>query len=540
MAELVSDHADHVREIERKYEAPEGAVLPDLTGAHGVASAEARGVVTLDAIYYDTADLRLAAAGVTLRRRTGGDAGWHLKLPVGPDTRDEIHAPLSDTVPERLTALVRSRTRGAELVPVVRLRTERDVRELLDAEGEPLAEAAVDRVTAQRLAPGEVRQALWTEAEVELAPGRNPAVLDEVERLLLAHGLRRSDAPSKLARALAETEPGEGAAPTAGSTAEKPKKARKARKAKAKPKPKGKSKGRAGATAADEILAYARAQVAAVIELDPAVRRDQPDAVHRMRVATRRLRSAFATHRKVLDRAATDPLRAELKWLAGELGVDRDHEVLTERLTARVDALPDTLLLGPVRARLRAWATAGRMSARERTLAALDSDRYLALLTALDAVLADPPLRPAAQQPAAAVLLRAVRKDYERLAARVERALALPPGPERDRALHEARKAAKRARYAAEAARPALGKPAKRFARRVKAVQQVLGDHQDAVVARGTLRDLAIKAHGAGETAFTWGLLHGQEEARAAERERELPAVWRKAVKAARPRKLGA
>ncbi|NEC18162.1 CHAD domain-containing protein, partial [Streptomyces parvus] len=102
-------------------------------------------------------------------------------------------------------------------------------------------------------------------------------------------------------------------------------------------------------------------------------------------------------------------------------------------------------------------------------------------------------------------------------------------GPERDTAMHEARKAAKRARYAGESARPALGKPAKRFAKRVKAVQSVLGDHQDSVVAREALRALAIEAHAAGETAFTWGLLYGQEEAAAEARERELPEVWARA-----------
>jgi CHAD domain-containing protein len=122
-----------------------------------------------------------------------------------------------------------------------------------------------------------------------------------------------------------------------------------------------------------------------------------------------------------------------------------------------------------------------------------------------------------------------VLKEYDRLAARMDRALALPEGEERDRAMHDARKAAKRARYAAEVARPALGKAAKRFGKRMKAVQSVLGDHQDSVVAREALRELAVRAHAAGETTFVWGLLHGREEARAAAREAELPGLWTKA-----------
>ena len=80
-------------------------------------------------MYFDTADLRLARAGITLRRRKGGsDAGWHLKLPVAADSRDELRVPLGRarrTPPAELTALTRVYTRGATLLPVVRLRTRR-------------------------------------------------------------------------------------------------------------------------------------------------------------------------------------------------------------------------------------------------------------------------------------------------------------------------------------------------------------------------------------------------------------------------------
>jgi len=126
-----------------------------------------------------------------------------------------------------------------------------------------------------------------------------------------------------------------------------------------------------------------------------------------------------------------------------------------------------------------------------------------------------------------------------RLAVRVHHALELPPGDERDHTLHDARKAAKRARYAAEAAHPALGGPAGRFARRMKAVQSLLGEHQDAVVARDALRTLAVQAHAAGEQTFTWGVLHGREEAAAAEAERRLPEVWRRASRPKVRRALG-
>ncbi|MFJ2075292.1 CYTH and CHAD domain-containing protein [Streptomyces anulatus] len=496
--------ADTKREIERKYEATDDTRLPDLTRAAGVDRTVHHGLTELDAVYYDTADLRLAADALTLRRRTGGaDEGWHLKFPVATGIRDEIREPLADTLPPPLAALLRSRVRHAEITPVVRLLSARDVHHLTAADGTLLAEVSIDRVRAERLAgEGTGTTAVWTEIEVELADDGDPAILDAVEKRLRKAGVRPADSASKLARALAETAPEHRGK---------------------RPEPDGPR------TAGDHVLAYVREQIRTIVDLDPAVRRDLPDSVHRMRVATRRLRSTFKTHRKILDREATDPLGAELKWLAAKLGLDRDQEVLDERLGSRIEALPATLTLGPVRGRLRAWSAARRTGSRRRIIDVLDGKRYLDLLDALDALSADPPLRPAAGRAPGKALTRAVLKDYERLATRVGHALGQPPGPERDAALHEARKAAKRARYAGEAARPALGKPAKRFTKRVKAVQTVLGDHQDSVVAREALRMLAIQSHAAGETAFTWGLLYGQEEAAAEARERELPEVWARA-----------
>ncbi|MEU6980480.1 CYTH and CHAD domain-containing protein [Streptomyces sp. NPDC046371] len=494
--------AETKREIERKYEATEKTAVPDLVGTGGVAAVRDEGVTELDAVYYDTPDLRLAADALTLRRRTGGaDEGWHLKVPVAAGIRDEIRAPLTETLPASLAGLLRSRVRGTRVVPVVRLRSSRDVRLLLDADGRPLAELSVDTVRADRLTG--TGEATWTEIEVELADDADEALLDAVEKRLKKAGIRPSAAPSKLARALEET----------GAPAPRPADA-----------------GGAPGSAGHAVLAYVREQADAVVAFDPAVRRDLPDAVHQMRVACRRLRSTFKTYRKVLDRAVTDRLGEELKWLAGELGAARDEEVLTARLTARLDELPSTLRLGRVRARLRARAVRRTEDARRTVLVALDSPRHLALLDALDALLADPPLRAAAAHDAPEVLARAVRKDFARLAGRVEHALALAPGHERDLALHAARKAAKRTRYAADAARPVLGKPAKRFAKRVKAVQSLLGEHQDSVVARAALREIAIQAHTAGETTFTWGLLYGREEAAAAARERELPGLWERAA----------
>jgi CHAD domain-containing protein len=109
----------------------------------------------------------------------------------------------------------------------------------------------------------------------------------------------------------------------------------------------------------------------------------------------------------------------------------------------------------------------------------------------------------------------------------------MPPGPARDVALHQARKSARRARYAAEAASPAVAKKARRFAKQMKKVQSVLGDHQDAVIARQAARDLGIGAHLAGENAFTYGLLYERETHQATRLQAEARRLWKRS---SRPR----
>jgi CHAD domain-containing protein len=530
------------RETERKYELPSSADLswlPGLERVKGVATVVDSGTEELDAVYYDTADLRLFRSAVTLRRRTGGaDAGWHLKLPLAGDSREEIRAPLAADLPQPLLDLTRSRTRGAELTPLVRIRTERAVWRLADAEGAALAELAVDTVRAESLR-AQGPPTAWRELEVELAGDETgPALLDAVEADLLERGLARAQSPSKLARALEETGAAsagdrDGSTDRTGSAGDRDRPADRTGSAGDRDRP-----ARPGRSAGEQVLAYVREQVEALTAHDPAVRLDRSDAVHKMRVACRRLRSCLRSYRAVLNREVTDPVRDELKWLAGELGAERDQEVLRERLTHGVEALPRELVLGPVAARLQVWGAGRGDETHRRTLDALESPRYLALLDTLATLVQKPPLRAKAGGKADKVMAKAVLKEFHRLAERVDDALSLPPGDEREAALHNARKAAKRVRYAAEAARGAVGKPAKRLGRSVKAVQSVLGDHHDSVVARATLRDLAVAATAAGESGFTWGLLYGREEAVAAAREREARTLWQSASKPALRKRL--
>ncbi|SHM22201.1 CYTH and CHAD domain-containing protein [Cryptosporangium aurantiacum] len=494
-----------IREIERKYELPDGVAIPSLDGLPGVEADSAADVFQLEAVYYDTPDLRLATHRVTLRRRTGGDdAGWHLKLPAGTDGRDEIHWPLgraSRTVPAELAGLVAAYTRGRALEPVARIRTKRTRRRLRDTAGSVLAEVVADEVAGQTLGR-ESTVSSWSELEVELAGGHRD-LLDTVEARFRSAGVRRSESASKLARVLG-TQP-------AGRWG---------------------TKRRRRATVGELVVDHLRQQVETMLEYDPRVRRDEPDSVHKMRVATRRLRSALQTFGTVVDRPATRAVTDELKWLAGVLGEARDLEVLRASLDKKIASTPDELVVGPVQARVTGHLAHQQAEARDHVLEALNGKRYFALLDALDALVDEPPLTRKARRPAGRALPKTLRRNHRRVTRRLNAAATLPTGADRDVELHEARKAAKRARYAGELSRPALGKTAKRYASAMEDVQEELGAHQDSVVARQVLREIGMQAHLAGENGFTFGLLHRGEQAAADAVEERIPAV-RKAVRAA-------
>lgn len=519
-------------EREIKLDVPEGVELPTLEGLPGVAEVRTE-VVDLEAVYFDTADLRLLRNRVTLRRRAGGpDEGWHLKRPLPGGDRSETRLPLgrsTRTVPAELRRPVQVHVRTGTLVPVATLRTRRAVHRLVAADGTVLAEVADDAVDGTVGSPARPRGrshshshsdegdaaggvprggagSAWREWEVELVGGDDALLTAARERLLSAGAVPAGHA-SKVGRLLRS------AVPDAGQ-----------------PAPERTSGLRAG-TAGDVVWRHLAAQVAELQALDPLVRTDEPDAVHRMRVAARRLRSVLRTYRRVLDRAATDPLRVELDALGEVLGPARDAEVLHARLAALVDEQERELVLGPVERRLRDRARAQRRAARDAVAGHLGSERYLRLLDDLDALLAAPPWRPKARAKAGKVLPRGVAKVWRDAVGRVERVDRAADDGARDAALHEARKAVRHVRYAAELAAPGLGKPVARFAARVEDVQDALGEHQDGVVARKALRAIGIEAHLAGENAFTWGLLHGRERERAARARTDFRRAWRKAVR---------
>jgi CHAD domain-containing protein len=285
--------------------------------------------------------------------------------------------------------------------------------------------------------------------------------------------------------------------------------------------------------AGEVVLAYLDAQAAKIGVLDLAVRRDKPDAVHKLRVTVRRLRSALQSFTPIVPEAETEHLRAELKWLGGVLGAARDHEVLAEHLHAGLKAVPMELVLGPAQARVTAHFAPLEASSRRAVLDALDSARHRALRAELGALLDSPPLTPGAAEPAGKALPPAVGRAYRRTDRRMRRAGRIPAGQAHDVALHETRKAAKRARYAAEVAEPALGKEtgrkARRFARRMKDVQSTLGAHQDAVIARTAAREIGVQAHLAGENAFSFGVLQERAHRQAIACANEAHRAWRRA-----------
>lgn len=278
-------------------------------------------------------------------------------------------------------------------------------------------------------------------------------------------------------------------------------------------------------------MSYLAAHAARLKTLDPLVRGEAPDSVHQMRVAARRLRSTLQAFPAILPGSSTQHLRNELKWLGEVLGEARDGEVLSEYLQTRLAALPPELVLGPAQARMRMHFAPRQASAHGALLDALNSARYYAMIAELDRLLADPPLTAAAAKPAAEVLPSAITRTYRRTRRRMRRARQSASGPGRDTALHETRKAAKRARYAAEAAQPALGKDARRLARRMKAVQSALGDHHDAVTARAAAREIGVRAHLAGENAFTFGMLRERAEHEATAHQEAALRAWKRAKK---------
>jgi CHAD domain-containing protein len=489
-------------EVEVKLAVPAVFALPPLVPADSaVVEAVAGPRRALRAAYVDTADLRLARAGATLRHRTGeGRPTWTLKLATateGERLELSVQAPAA-AVPEDLRALVTALVRDAELTEVVRLTTRRDIWSLRDEAGEELAEVVDDLVSV--LSAGKV-VARFREIEVERA-GIADADLDAVVALLTAAGAVPGAFTSKLARALGPRASAPPDVPAAATV---------------------KRSDPAAALVAEAV----RDGVRRLLAQDPRVRLGRDDGIHQLRVACRRLRSDLATFASLLEPGSADALRVELAWLADRLGTARDLEVLRSRLakTFRSDRLAP---LDPEAfARLDEVFATRETEALAVAASTLSDPRYVALLTAAVAFAVDPPLTQEAQRPVKAVLPPLVGGVFAELDEAVERLSRNGS----DAKWHKARIRAKRARYAAEAAAVALGGDAARAGAAMADVQTVLGDHQDAAVAADTVLDVAAGCADDPAMLLLCGRLAERERAAVHAARDRFPAAWREATR---------
>ena len=272
---------------------------------------------------------------------------------------------------------------------------------------------------------------------------------------------------------------------------------------------------------APDVVSHAVARsVAQIIRHDPGARLGtDPESVHKLRVAARRLRSDLHSFSPLLDAQRLAPVRAELSWLGGVVGAVRDTDVLGARLRELHDV--DTPGFAMLMSRLDCEAA----GARDAMLEALRGARYLELLDTLVVVAAAPPFvkrRPFTRRSSAKIAAKIARKPWRRLVDAVD---ALDPHPS-DGDLHKIRILAKRCRYAAEAVAPLAGPKAASFASAVADLQTVLGDHQDTVVAECWLRSV-VPASPAERTAALE--LIALEQRLRIELRAKWPAVWRAA-----------
>lgn len=490
-------------EVERKFAVVEGTVSPSFEGLSSVAKVQRSPAQQLDAVYFDTPGQDLAAHRITLRRRTGGpDQGWHLKLPAGTDSRTEIRTPLGeegtldDTVPAELRDVVLAIVRDRPMSPVARISTSRVVDVLYGLDGSALAEFCDDTVRASAEGDGEPRQ--WREWELELAEGAaadtGPALLDRLSNRLFDAGAQPAEHGSKLAKVLGT--PPVVVTPRTDDPVH-----------------------RAVAGQIDELLLW-----------DRAVRADAWDSVHQMRVVTRKIRSLLRASEESFGIADDSWMLAELKALAGILGVARDAEVLAEKYETALDGLPAELVRGPVRDRLVEGAKRRYRSGWKRSLVAMRSERYFRLLDGLEALIAaEPPPSKTGAEPEQ-VTVDAAYKRVRKAAKKADVAAADDDVSARDadEALHKIRKRAKQLRYTASA----LGED--EVADGAKSIQSLLGDHQDSVVSRTHLSEEAAAAHGVGEDTFTYGVLYQLESEVARRAEDQLAAALKQLKKAVR------
>jgi inorganic triphosphatase YgiF len=521
-AKLLVPHAGDLRVIARL----------DRLGAYRL---RPRGKVHLHSLYVDTPELILARSGVALRlrrhhRRWEVTAKWGGRVEGTLHERPELTAPLSRApsipfaLPEgalqiRLQALVAARP----LTPILVTEIERRLLDVVPPEAgtepgtseEPIAELALDRVRlAQPESPETAEQqrtvARYCEVEIEQRHGSRQDVEGLSQILQQQFGLRPSR-DSKFVRGLSLLygssllEAGEPPLPGADDTMEE---------------------------AARKVFAV---HLGRLRQHDPGTRAgEDPEALHDMRVAVRRLRAALRVFQAAIPRRLHDSMKRELAWLGHCLGAVRDVDVQLGRL---IPSEPDRALISAEQraalAALEEHLQSERQKRRAELLAALNSPRYLRLLVRLERFSRSParrrPRAAEARAPVAVAGGRAIEKALSRLlkrGRRIQRAGASPSVED----LHQLRIRAKRLRYLLEFLRELTGKPGRRLVKRLVELQDLLGAHQDAVVAADLIRRYAAASEGgaSSETLLGLGMLIGAQQHMAARARADFRKTWRR------------
>jgi len=423
-------------------------------------------------VYYDSADGLLARLGITLRRRVEHGRGlWQLKLPRSGGRMEIEDGGGPVEPPPRIAALLTAVLRGRTLAPVAELRTvRRGVR--VEAHG-TTADVVHDEVAVM----DKLRVVSeFDELEIELVDGV-PDGMDEIEHAVRQAGAGDGDPRPKVLRVLGH------------SGAKKP--------------------------ARPQLQAFFQRQYDQILAHDPGTRLgDDPEDLHDLRVAVRRLRAILEVGAPPLDEAWAGELRDELGWLGDCLGPVRDLDVMLECLSGvqRELGQMDRRAFAPLLKTLDRERTAQRRSLLE----AMRSPRYAALLDRLEEAARRPATR-GARPGADAIASSAFSKLRKAV-----RKLGDDPS---DAELHKVRIKAKRARYAAELAAPGSGKRVQKLVEAAKELQNIAGEHQDAVVTAERLRELAAESGPA--TAFAAGIAAGRQETRRAAARDAFPAAWR-------------
>ncbi|RPH37029.1 MAG: CHAD domain-containing protein, partial [Chloroflexi bacterium] len=412
---------------------------------------------------------------------------------VRPASRSEIEVEgPPDVVPEMLADLVTAHVRSHPLTAAAFVATQRTGWRLVAFDGQVLAELTTDDVLVM---DGDEVTSQFTELELE-ARRASPDDLAAVSAKLMAAGAVGAAPVPKAIRALG---PGASGLPDVVLREFLPEDA-------------------AGwavrAALADALLR--------IVKNDPGTRLGDEEALHQMRVGVRRLRSDLRTLHRLLGPGWAPGLNTDLKRLAGLLGTVRDLDVL---LTHLVSTHGDLMTpLGPMLTDLRRR----HATARSVLLEEMRSDRYAQLLERLVVLARDPELSADGFEPAEVVLPSLAKKSWRRLARRVER-IETRPHPT-DAELHAVRIAAKRARYAAELAgrglSPDRAEEAMGFATELAGLQDLLGLHQDAVVAVAETHAAAAANDGDLELIVAAGRLMERELQAARGARRRFAETW--------------